>query len=84
MINAEDVVTQLKAQILRLNKLEGEKIGGFVLVIPPEGDPIAYTTLDDRSETIQFFQALNDKLKLYQANLNLGGVTVQGMPRRGF
>ena len=84
MTKAEAVIALLEAQIVRLSKLEGEDIGGFVFVLPPEGDAIAYMTLDAQAEPMTFFDSLNNKLKLYMQNAQLGGVNVPGLPRRNF
>lgn len=81
MILAEEVIILLEAQIARLAKLTGEEVGGFVMIVPPEGEAIAYMVLDSTATPLTFFDAVNKKMALYINDAQLGGVNVPGMPR---
>lgn len=60
-----------------METLEGRQIGGFALIVPPEGDSIDFVTLGAQSDTKSFYKYLSDKLSAGLEQSQMGGT----MPR---
>lgn len=83
MIKSEDVIAALDKQKARLEKLAGEELAGFALIIPPEGDAIDIVVMETPTSVESFYQRLRDRLiGLGQpTNSSYGAVQVPGMRR---
>ena len=82
MIKASKIIEALNKQIVRLEKFKDEDVSAFVLIIPPEGEPINFVTMDEHSDPATFFQTLSARLKIAMESMQMGGVNVPGYPRR--
>lgn len=79
MINSETLVALLEKQLLLLHKLEGEKVGGYAIIVPPVGDPIVHVVLSSDDDEAAFYSTLAGKMVDGKQRGQLGGVRVPGM-----
>lgn len=78
-MKAEEITALLNVQIARLDKLTGEEISGFALLVPPEGAPIEFLTMG-AGDNKGFFGLVADRIK---GSLDLsGGAVGTGFGRR--
>lgn len=61
-LKAEDARKHLARLDAKLVKLEGEDLGGLVLIIPPEGDPIEFLSLNSHPTMRSFMQMVRDRI----------------------
>ena len=62
-MKAESLIALLDTEIARLKKLEGEEIGGFFFVMPPQvEDPITEAFMGTGPSVQAFYTYLKDKL----------------------
>jgi hypothetical protein len=80
-MKAEDIIAVLDEQRARLVKLEGEEISGFVVVVPPTGEPTRLLLMGETDE-VGFWGYVVDQLKLKQGPKPpvYGGVAVLRHP----
>ena len=61
-LKAEDVRKHLARHDARLVKIEGEELGGFVLIVPPEGEPIELLLLGSDIYRGKFMKIMIDRI----------------------
>jgi hypothetical protein len=79
MIETEKVAELLDRYRSLMETLRGEKLGGFALIVPPEGDPITSVLMAEMADPMTFFSLLKDQLSAsIKPQTGYGGVQ---MPR---
>jgi hypothetical protein len=78
MISPEKVTAILEKNVALMNALKGQMIGGFAIIIPPEGEPIEFVTLGSQSDQKSFFKYLTDKISGSVEANQYGGVRMPG------
>ena len=62
MLKADDVIKHLDRHKARLLKLEGEEVGGFILIVPPEGEPIEFLAMGSHPNYRAFMAMVRDRI----------------------
>jgi hypothetical protein len=78
VIAPSKVIAILESKIALMKSLGDEKINGFAIIIPPEGEVIHFTTMGSEADQKAFFEYLYNKMKATTEANQLGGVR---MPR---
>ena len=78
MIQPSKVIAVLEKHIALMKSLGDEKLNGFAIIIPPEGETINFCTWGSESDQKAFFEYLFNKMKATTEASQLGGVR---MPR---
>jgi hypothetical protein len=79
VITSESLVALLEKQLLLLHKLQGEKVGGYAIIVPPSGEPILHVVLSSDDDEAAFYSTLAGKMVDGKQKSQLGGVRVPGM-----
>lgn len=61
MIESEKIAELLAEQQSLIATLAGRKVGGFFIIVPPEGDPVTQIILGTDPTMQAFFKALADR-----------------------
>ncbi len=78
MIPADKIAAMLDKQRELMETLKGQEIGGYAIIVPPQGEPITFITLGSMNDEKSFYKYLSDKLSANLEASQMGGV---GMPR---
>lgn len=79
MITSESLVILLEKQLVLLRKLEGEKLGGFAVIVPPEGEAIVHLVVSSDGDEKSFYSTLAGKMVNAKEQSQFGGVRVPGI-----
>ena len=87
MIKTEKVVALLRRQIEKLEKLSGEELGGYAIIISPDQPevPLEVLLLDNYSDERSFLELVKGKLvtaKIMTEKDQFGAVGTGGAPWR--
>ena len=72
MIKSEAVATSLKKSLELMETLKGHELGGYALIIPPEGDEVQITLLGTHPDTAPFYKMLAEKLMIAKDSSTTG------------
>jgi hypothetical protein len=73
-MKSEEIIGILKTQIGRLEKLDGEDVGGFI-IFPPEGQAVVSITVESLANEKSFYTNMVDKIALLKELSTPGGMT---------
>jgi hypothetical protein len=79
VLKAEDVIRHLERHQTKLTKLAGEEVGGFVLIVPPEGEPIEFLMMGSHPDYRKFMLLVRDRI--VASGDDQGGMGAVRMPR---
>jgi hypothetical protein len=79
-LKADDVIAHLDRHKERLLKLAGEEVGGFVLIVPPDGEAIEFLPLNSQPTYEAFMVMVRDRIVASAAPPSPYGAV--NMPRR--
>lgn len=81
-MKASAVVADIEKQLAFLKTLGDHEISGFVMIVPPEGQVLAYPFMDVTANSETFYSYLANRVKAIMELTSFDGVRVPGMPRR--
>lgn len=61
MIEAEKIGALLDQQKALMDTLKGQKVGGFFIIVPPEGEPITQIILGTEPAPQAFYKAIAER-----------------------
>lgn len=76
MIKPQKIVDLLEKQLAFVKMLlESDRdIGGFAIIVPPDGDPITFVNISSQDDAMSFYKYLADKLTASREVTNLGAI----------
>lgn len=74
MISPDKIVALLEKNTKLMTALSGQQIGGFAIIVPPDGEPIEFVTMGSQSDQKSFFKYLTDKISGSVEANSYGGV----------
>ena len=77
MIPVQKVSEILAKYVKLMETLKGESVGGFIIIIPPDGVAIEQVLLGSEPDKKNFFKIVADKCAEAQTQGGYGGVTVR-------
>lgn len=61
-LKASDLLKHLERHKTRLEKFPDEELGGFVLIVPPEGEPIEFLMMGSHPDYRKFMALVRDRI----------------------